>query len=220
MADWDSAYLLRRFKQAVGLQDASDLDDTTDLYPYLARGQERVFTLIGASGGAKALYQPDPTAMTPAGDGKTYTFGVDGAGNPIVPMGWVQIAPTKAAFQGDSFYGWIEGQHFIDEGYRIRIPGDRSSTKTLYWRGVPTPPAISASQQPILHPAPARELIVIQAKLEFGEDGALRDDLVASAGRDWSRAFAPRMTVYRRRYQGGGALLDPARWYLNVPDFS
>jgi len=36
----------------------------------------------------------------------------------------------------------------------------------------------------------------------------------------WTEKFNVWMLTYRRRYRGGGALLDPALWYLYAPDIT
>lgn len=216
---WDAAYCVDRFKKEAGLQDANELDDETDICPALSRAQSTVVQLI-AQRYPKALYQA-PTALIRASDGKTFSFGDDDNGNPIVPLGYVQIATTQSAFSGDAtFNGWREDRDFIDEGDHIRMPSNRTYSGTLYSRFVPTPPSISISTQtdPILNPADARELIVIQAVKEWAGEGNQRPDLVDRMEKKWADKFPSWMLTYKKRYRNGGGLLNPARWYFQAPD--
>lgn len=216
---WDAAYCADRFMKEAGLQDANELDDEADICGALSRAQSTVFQLI-AQRYPKALYQA-AKAMIRAADGKTFKFGEDGNGNTIVPLGYVQIATTLRAFTGErAFVGWVEDRDFLDEGDHIRIPGDRTWSGTLYARFVPTPPVISFTNatEPILIPADARELIVIQAVMDWAGEGNQRPDLVDRMEKKWSNKFPSWMLTFKKRYRSGGALLDPARWYFAAPD--
>jgi hypothetical protein len=216
---WDAGYCVNRFKAEAGLQDANELDEEDDICPALSRGQSTVFQLI-AQRYPKALYQA-PKAMIPSADGTTFRYGDDQNGNAIVAMGYVQIAPRLSAFSGDrAFVGWREDIDFLDEGDRIRIPSGRSYAGPLYARFVPTPPVISIDTQtdPILKPADARELIVIQAVKEWAGEGNQRPDLVQGMKTKWADKFPSWMLTFRTRFRNGGALYDPARWYFAAPD--
>jgi hypothetical protein len=215
MATFDSAYCLALFKSYAGLQAANEYDDNADLYPRLARSQNTVIQLI-AQRYPKALYQ-QPIPITSSDGGKTFPFGNDPQGNPIVPMGWVQIAPTLNAFQGKFFSGWTEDWDFMDEGTHIRMKGTRVWTGTLFARFVPVPPDITATVQPILQPAAARELIVIDAVKEWAGEGGLLPNVVQAMEQKWADKFPSWCLTYRSRYKGGGALLSPILWWLS-PD--
>lgn len=216
---WDAQYCVDRFLREAGVQDANELDTETDICPALSRAQSTVFQLI-AQRYPKALYGP-PTALIRSSDGKTFSFGTDQNGNPIVPLGYVQIAPTLRAFIGDRlFVGWQEDLDFLDEGDHIRIPGDRTYSGTLYSRFVPTPPAISVANatDPILNPADARELIVIQGVKDWAGEGNQRPDIADRMEKKWADKFPSYMLTYKKRYRNGGALYDPSRWYFANPD--
>lgn len=219
MPVWDSADCLRRLKRAVGLADANEEDDATDLYPILASAQAEVIREIAVRYPACLYYQQGPTALTPSADLKTFSFGDDANGNAILPMGWTQLSNRLTAFSGDDSYYWREGVDFLDEGTRIRIPGDRTYSGTIYGRWIPTPPDIAADTDPILEPAEARQLIVIKAQQAWASEGNIRPDLVADAERQWAKAFPVWMLTWRRRFRGGGALRDPSKWYL-TPDLT
>lgn len=214
---WDSAGLLKQLKLEMGLQDAHEFDDTTDLYPRLAKAQRSVIRQC-ASRYCKAFYQA-PSALTPI-DGKTFSFGVDAQGDAVVPMGWVQIAPRLSAFSGDSFGGWAEGLHFSDEGPIIRIASNRTWTAPLYGRWVEAPPDISTTVQPILFPVEARELIPIRATEDWAGEGNQQPALAQTMRVKWAEKFPEHMLAYKRRYRGGGALLCRALWWRTSPDLT
>jgi hypothetical protein len=216
MPAWDSAFLLADFKRKAGLQEAAEYDDDAELYPRLSIAQNNVVRSI-SSRFPNALYS-SPFALTRATDGKTYSYGLDAQNNPILPMGTVQIAPSLSAFSGDSFVGWKEGLDFMDEGTHIRMMSNRSFGGTLYCRAVLTPPDISSSVNPILAPADARELISIQAVLDWADDGGLLPSVAGAQQRQWNRKFPEWMLTYKKRFRGGGGLFDPARWYFAAPD--
>lgn len=215
---WTSADLLRRFKRMAGLPDVNEEDDGEDLYPILAEAEGEVVREI-AIRYPHCLYSGQgPTLLTPSADRKTFTFGTDANGNAILPLGWVQISPRKTAFVGDPAYFWREGVDFLDEGTQIRLPGDRSYAGELWGRWIPTPPGISATVEPVLEPADARQLIVIRAVYNYAMEGYTRPDLITAMRTAWDAKFPVWMLNYRRRFRGGGALRDPALWWLNNPD--
>lgn len=220
MTTWDSADLLRRFKREAGLPDSNEENDTTDLYPILSTAQSEVIREIGVRYPACLYNQQGPTALTASADRKTFTFGNDGNGNPILPLGWVQISPRLTAFSGDDAYLWREGLDFLDEGTRIRLPSDRAYSGTLYGRWIPTPPNITSLVNPVLQPADARDLILIKGVESWAGEGNVRPDLVAAMERKWTKQFPVWMLTFRRRFRGGGALRDPALWYLYAPDLT
>ena len=221
MPVWTSPDLLAAFKREVGLNDANEYDDTTDLYPRLARAQVQLIEAI-ASRYPNPLYSA-PFALTPSADRTTFSFGTDAQGQPILPLGWVQISPNARAFIGDEFVGWVEGTDFLDEGTQIRVTANRTFTGTLYCRAVLTPPDIAAAVDPVIQPVSARALIAVLAARDFAGEGAAQPSLVAAMQAKWNdplTGFPALMLTYRRRYRGGGALLEPRLWYRGSPDLT
>lgn len=216
MADWDGPFMVARFIAEAGLSAANELDVTNDIYPRLSHGQRTVIR-VSASRFTNPFYQA-PTTLTPAADRKTFSFGTDRDGSNIVPMGWVQVAPYANAFSGDYFVGWVEGRDFMSEGDKIRIPSNRSWGSALYGRWVPTPPNITALVAPILLPIDARELAVYQAVLDWAQEGDQAPDVAARMEKKFGEKWPEYMLMWRRQYRGGGALLEPARWYFAAPD--
>ena len=226
MADWDSADTLRRFKDEAGLETASELDDTTETYPLIADGQEEAVRMIAARY-PYALYQT-PTALTRASDGKTYSFGTVN-GQAVMPMGWVQIAPRLSAFTGEFFSGWVEGVEFLDEGTLIRIPSNRSYSGTLYGRWVPRPARVTSAVGISLLPLEIGvPLSVNRAVAKWARQGNQRPDIVKVMDEQFGKPlgnyppglFAEAMLTYKRRFRGGGALIDGSLWYLSSPDLT
>lgn len=218
MADWDGPFMVARFLAEAGIATANELSVVNDIYPRLSTAQRTVLRM-SASRYTNPFYRA-PTTLTRAADGKTYTFGADPADptRNMVPMGWVQIAPYQNAFSGDYFTGWIEGRDFISEGDRIRMPSNRAFGGTLYGRWVDTPANISASVGPSILPIDVAELTVIKAVEDWAQEGDQAPDVTARMTAKFKAKWPEYMLMWRRQYRGGGALLDPARWYFSVPD--
>lgn len=216
---WDSVWLVTRFTAEANLPAANELDTTNDLYPRLSMAQQAVIR-EAASIFPNPFYSQAPTQLTPSSDRKTFSFGLNpnNSAYNVTPMGWVQIAPNQNAFSGDTFTGWIEGQDFLNEGDHIRLPSNRSWAGTLWGRWVPTPPDITASVQPILLPIEARCLIVWRTVEEWAEEGNQWPELAAVMAQKQAKHFPRYMLAWRRAYRGGGALIDPSRWWFAASD--
>jgi hypothetical protein len=214
---WDGAQLVKQFKLEAGLQDASEMDDSVDICPMLSIAQVKVLNRISAIY-PNALYSP-PFQLIASADRTTFSFGTDSAGNPIVAKGWVQISPRATAFSGDSFAGWVEGQDFLDEGDKIRVVSNRTYSGTLYCRAVLTPPDITLLVPPVLNPPDARQLIVVQAVKDFAGQGEQNAKVAARMQAKWNEDFPALMLTMRKRFRGGGGMVDSARWYLTA-DFT
>lgn len=218
--DFGRADLLRRFKLEAGLADASDLDDDDDIYPMLSDGQ-LITTRRLAARAYKAFYQA-PQAMTSTDGGSTFYFGASpvDATKKLLPLGWVQISPSLRAFSGDTFAGWVEGRDYLGEGDRIRIPGNRTYSGTLYARFVPTPPPITSAVDPILRPPEVNELTVIAAVEEFAGQGNVNPDLVDRMQRKWADKFPLWCHTFKAMHKSspGSGMIDPSRWYFYTSD--
>ena len=219
MPVWDGPALVTAFENEAGLEDAHELDVDTDIYPRLSQAQVKLVERI-AGIYPDALYSA-PFTLTPSVDRKTFSFGNDAQGNPNIGLGWVQIAPNQSAFSGDTFVGWVKDRDFLDEGDKIRIMSNRSWPGTLYCRAVLTPPDITALQPPVINPASARELIAVLAVQRWALEGNQNPRLAQAMASKWTDrdyGFPALMLEYKKRWQGGGAGWDPARWYFAAPD--
>ena len=104
-----------------------------------------------------------PALLVTADAGRTYTFGLDAAGDRLFPFGHVEIYPSLTAIPDDPL---IPNEDFLMEGGRIRMLNNRPRTFPAgpYWRGALVPDAtIDAANPPQLYPKSARLLLVWKA---------------------------------------------------------
>ena len=197
MSLWNSAGLLTQFNRLARRPSVDAITDATK-YEMLARAQVNV---IGQIAGIypDGVYQA-PAALTTS-DNQIFTFGTDGDGNAVAPMGFVGIYPSLESIPD---YPLEPGLDYLDEGTQIRIPHNSTWSGTLYGRWIPTPSDISASTQPALNPAPARRLIVLQAVMDFAAEGGGRPEIYAAAEREWAKAWPSWLMQWRTRFRTGG----------------
>ena len=120
--------------------------------------------------------------------GRTYNFGLDVYGEPLVPLGHVEVWAREG---GRRLFAasYDSGGDFVIDGNRIRFPGDRvgrfSDGPYARWTGVP--PAITEAVQPIIQPRPMRVLLVYYAVMLWSERGGRRDPAPWRQGftREW-----------------------------------
>jgi hypothetical protein len=196
---WQSADLLTRFNQVAGRPTTDAISDAAK-YVRLSDAQESVLARIAAIAGSQQ--DQAPTAMTTADGGKTWTFGTDGNGYAVYPLG-AKVFPTLTAIPD---YPWTPGIDYLDEGTQIRMPNNLSWTGQLYWRGVVGPPAITASVQPVLQPPAARILVVLEAARSFAEEYVRNGPLADRMAARFEREFASQMTSIRRHLRGNGTV--------------
>lgn len=197
---WQSTDLLNLFNQQAGRPTDADAWTPAQKYDFLGRAQSTVVDRIAAIDGT-VLFSP-PAAMTTADGGLTWTFGTDGNGYPLFPIGQAGIYSTLSAIPGGA---WRPGLDYLDEGPTIRMPNNTPYAGPLYWYGVTPNQLLSASVQPILNPPPLRMLIVRHAVAEFAE--ATRDtDLANRQHALFEKDFTDAMLLLRKHYKKGGAL--------------
>lgn len=202
---WLSTDLLTLFNRYAGRPASGDSIADAAKYDRLAKGQTDVIADIIVRY-PQCLYPTAPYASFPtatnSGD-QIFTFGTDGQGYAVAPMGKTRIYPSLSAFPNDP---WEPGVDYVIEGTQIRIPNNRTYSGTLYWYGIAVPTALASGVQSVLFPEPSRLLIVYKAVSEFASEAnrnpALADRMDALYGRD----FARWMTIWRNQFKGGGAL--------------
>jgi hypothetical protein len=199
VATYDSANLLSRFNSLAKRPSSDEITDAQK-YALLATAQLDVIREI-AIRAPYALYQ-DPATLSTS-DNKEFTFGTDGSGHAVMPLGHVGVFRSLNDVPDNPL---IEGLDYLDEGTLIRIPNNRTYTGTLYWRGIATPTDISASQEPTLRPAHSRVLIVIKAVWNFALEGAARLALADTMERKWDREFPVHMANWKTHFKRGGGL--------------
>jgi len=199
---WQSSDLLTRFNAYAGRPTTDAITDP-EKYQRLSDGQNAVLVEI-ANVVPRVLYGP-PTAMTTADGGYTWTFGVDGNGYPLFPLGKASIYPNLDAVPD---YPWQPGLDYLDEGTQIRIPNNIQWPGPLYWYGMTPPQAIAADVQPVIQPPPSRILIVIKGVQIFAEEylrnAALTDQMQLRWDREW-----PKQAAMLRKHFRGSATLGP-----------
>lgn len=200
MSTYDSAWCLSKFNQLTGRPSTDEITDATK-YVRLAEAQNEVIAEASAICPTSLYRTGGPTATTTSG-GIVHTFGTDGQGHAMGPMGHVWVGRNTADYPDR---GLLEGVDFINEGTQIRMVNERAES-TLYWTGVPVPTDISASQEPAIRPAASRILIPIKAASTFaregGRDFALADDMDAL----YARHFAAWCLQLKTQFRAGGAI--------------
>lgn len=200
MATFDSAWCLSTFDRLAGRPDADEITDAQK-YQRLAEAQQEVILDIAAIAPTAMYRTGGPTATTTSG-GIVHTFGTDGQGHAIAPLGHVWIGRATDRYPDEDL---IEGVDYVNEGTQIRMVNERVEN-TLYWHGIPTPADITASVEPSLRPAPARILIVIKAVKNFAEEGDQLPSLAQSMETRYAKEFARWMLTWKTQYRRGGGL--------------
>ncbi len=193
---WESTDLLTRFNNFAGRPTTDAITDAQK-YQRLSDSQEAVITEV-SSVSPNQLYGA-PTLMTSSDGGYTYTFGTDGQGYALFPLGRTRIYPSLSAVPD---YAWRPGVDYLDEGTKIRIPNNITYAGPLYWQGITPPAAITAVVQPVIQPPSSRILIVIKAVESFAEE-FLRNAALADQMRiRWEREWPKNITMIRKHFSG------------------
>lgn len=197
---WESSDLLAKFNLLAGRPTTDAIDNPTK-YGYLADGEEYVIDRI-AGISAKTLYGA-PAQLTTADGGYTYTFGTDGNGYPLFPLGRARIYNSLAAIPSAPLRPDFD---YLDEGVRIRSTNNTPLAGPLYWYGLTPTQRISATVQPVLMPPSARMLDVIAAVKMFAESALRNAALADRMDARFEREFGQKMTMIRKHFAGGGAM--------------
>jgi hypothetical protein len=176
MATYDTAELLADFKLAAQLPENDESIDLSQMYRLLRNAQAEIIGEIAGMGMAESQFGA-PVKLTTADGGLTYTFGSDDDGNPIFPIGAVEIkeSPTGRVWRPGA--EWDADADFIMEGDRIRFPQQKKRTYANgpWARFVAPPGQLDVDSPPVLKPAYARTLIVWRALVTWATFGGLRD---------------------------------------------
>lgn len=198
---WTSNDLLQRFAAMAGLP-AQGAPSVAQRFGWLADGESEVINRIAAV--KPSILYGAPTAMTTADGGLTFTFGTDGNGYALFPMGQAGIYPSLNAIPGGA---WVPGQDYLDEGTTIRMVNATPYTGTLYWYGITPKQQMSASVQPVLYPPPIRMLSVIWATKCFAEAGGIRNERLSDRmEKRFEKSLGETMTMLRKHFKSGGGL--------------
>lgn len=201
MATFDSSWTLSEFNRLAQRPTADEITDAQK-YARLAQAQLEVISDIAAIYPYAMYRTGGPTATTTTG-GIVHTFGTDGSGHAVAPLGHVWIGRSTATYPDTDL---VEGVDYVNEGTQIRMVNERVEN-TLYWHGIPTPTDISASQEPALRPAQARILIVLKAVKNFAEEGDQNPGLASTMENRYAKEFAKWMLTYKTQFRQGGGIV-------------
>lgn len=193
---YQSSDLLAAFSAASGIPSGSTTVTDATKYTYLAQAQDQVIVQIANTVG-NTLWG-NPTLMTSADGGYTYTFGTDGNGYSLFLLDG-HIYPNLNSVPSAP---WVPGQDYIDEGILIRSLNNTPFAVAPYFQGITTPAAMSASVQPVLYPPYARILIPIRAVQNFAEYGKRDFDLASRMQARWNTEWGQIVTQMRKHLRG------------------
>ena len=202
---WESTDLLAMFSTQCGVPSGSTTVTDTVKYDFLARSQDRIISMMAPvvpnSLYPKVAYGSIPTLTTT--DNQVYTFGTDGRGYATFPMGKGGVFRSLNDIPSNPL---IPGQDYMIEGTQIRVPNNQTLPSTLYWYGIVSPAAITASTQPALFPEVSRELIVIDGVRQFARAGKRDFDLMNAMQAEFDRIWPIHTLTWRTQFRDGGAL--------------
>jgi hypothetical protein len=158
---WSAPDLLRRCKQYARRPAVDQAVPDTMWYDFLTEAQLVVFDDLFTR--FPAAQYSAPLLMTTTDGGYTYTVGTDVDGDPVYPMGFTQFFPDLRSIPDSPL---TLGVDFEQEGYLLRVPGNRPRTFSSgpYARFVATPEvAITETANPLLFPKSTRMLLVWKA---------------------------------------------------------
>jgi hypothetical protein len=205
MLPFDSEHILDLFDRLTGRPATDAVTDATK-YRWLSDAQAEVVSEIAAIA-PQALYQRGAPGEMETTDNKVFTFGtttVDEVDRPVVPFGKAQLYKSLADIPDRPLR---EGVDYISEVSQIRIPGNRTRSGTIYWRGIVMPEAISAEVAPALIPPEANELTAIRAARNFAESGNLRNPALADRmEKRWKQRWPQLCLLFKQQFRSGGAL--------------
>lgn len=202
---WTSNDLLARFNQLSG-RGSITADSVTPEVKFQFLSDAEAYTidrLAAIPACAKSLFGA-PAALTTSDGGYTFSFGTDGNGYALFPLGSAGIYPSLTSIPGGA---WMPGIDYLDQGTTIRMPNNVPYTGTLYWYGVTPRQQMSATVQPVLNPPPIRMLIVRRAVATFAETGNIRNEALANRmAALYEKELGEAATLLRKHFKNGGAM--------------
>lgn len=208
-ATWDSAYCLAYFNRLIGRTGTDSIAAATK-YQMLSEAQNEVVADIAAVC-PHVLYPTAATASLPtltiSAAGDIGTFGTDANSYAKFPMGHGNLFESLSDIPGSPFLD------YLNEGSQIRALNGNTLPATLYWYGISQPADINATDQPVIKPEAARQLIAIRAAYNFGTEGnrnaALSASMATRYGYPLGTApgrFAWWCIAWKTQFAHGGAL--------------
>jgi hypothetical protein len=213
---WDAPYCLQVCQDLARRPATDQAMPAARWYRFLTDAQPEVYDDLFTRYPELGYSAPVGPLVTADG-GKTYSFGVDAAGDPIRPIGHAELYPNLRAVPDDPLEPGVD---FIFESGLIRIPGNRTRLFAggPYARFVAMPDiAIDATHPPLLQPKHARILLCYKAL----EKWAARPGSGARP-KEWRDTYDARLNKFylefatafnMRGSQVGGAYGNRAWWY-------
>lgn len=131
-----------------------------------------------ASVAPSALYGP-PTLLQTQDGGISYQFGTDIDGNPIFPIGHVELRESPFGREWVAAAEWDNSGDFVMAGDSIIFPGQRAKTfGNGPWGRWVTPGgtiSLDGQHEPTIKPVSARMLMVFHAVTLWASRGGFRD---------------------------------------------
>jgi hypothetical protein len=174
---WTSSDLLARCKMYARRPAVDESMSDAQWYALLTEANAEWTAQIANVAPESQYAIQGPVLMTSADGGYSYTFGIDGDGNQITPIGRYEIRqyPTGREFIAGA--EWDPTADFVDEGWRIRFPNQyaRSYGNGPWARFVAPGGTISAVVQPALQPQHINMLLVWRALAKWAKFGGVKN---------------------------------------------
>jgi hypothetical protein len=172
---WSSQDLLNRCLFYAQRPTVDESISTTQWYNLLTEANADWVQTIAAIA-PYVLYGP-PTLLQTTDRGLTYSFGIDPDGNPIYPIGHVELRQDPAGREWILSSDFDMSGDFIQQGNLIRFPGQKAKTfNNGPWARFITPGGtVNATSQPTVNPPHIRMLLVARALINWATRGGLRD---------------------------------------------
>ena len=172
---WSSTDLLARCKFYAQRPAIDESMADSDWYSLLTEANAYWVQRIAAVR-PEVLYGP-PQQIFSSDGGFSYNFGVDADGNPIYPIGHVEIRQSTFGREWIAGADYDNTSDFIISGATIRFPGGKAKTYTdgPIARFVTPGGTVNSTTQPTVNPPHARMLIVARALVSWATRGGFRD---------------------------------------------
>lgn len=153
-----------------------------------------------------------PTLMATGDGGMTYTFGNDAAGNPIFPVGDVQIFNSQTSINAMGMPDFNPGQDYLIEGNKIRWPNNvpRTFSDGPYARFV-TPTVVIDANHPSTLPTEYRQSVIYKAAATNALSGLQQDPTMYEQKYQSFRNIMEMSLKRQFRYQGAAGALRRQR---------
>ncbi len=144
----------------------------------------------------------NPTLMTSADGGYTYTFGTDGNGYATFLLAG-HVYPSLSAIPD---YPWTPGRDYVDEGTQIRSTNNTVFPLAPYFQGITSPTPMASGVNPVIYPEQSRILIVLKAVWNFAEAGKRDLELAARSAARYTMEWNKHSLLIRKHLRGRGRL--------------